>query len=182
MSACWRHMSMSVFFESTCVSVNPTQKSTQHTLSITAKKFESVQTYQVHIFDLNCTSWNYLYLTDKPKPRCHVVLDTLANRIFSQVVDMTGTCRRHVANTTQPVGVWCWRLVGCMHCAKVGSTSKGAHKANNGQNRASTPTNRAPVPAKMNKQKPQRSRRIAEKNENIRVDVGTLQRPSDNLP
>jgi hypothetical protein len=180
MSACWRHMSMSVFFESTCVSVNPTQKSTQHTLSITAKKFESVQTYQVHIFELNCTSQNYLYLTDKP--RCHVVLDTLANRIFSQVVDMTGTCRRHVANTTQPVGVWCWRLVGCMHCAKVGSTSKGAHKANNGQNRVSTPTNRAPVPAKMNKQKPQRSRRIAEKNENIRVDVGTLQRPSDNLP
>ena len=34
----------------------------------------------------------------------------------------------------------------------------------------------------MTKQQPQRSRRIAEKTEKIRADVGTLQRPSEEVP
>ena len=33
-------------------------------------------------------------------------LDTLADTTFSCVCDMTETCRRHVANTTQNVAVW----------------------------------------------------------------------------
>jgi len=33
-------------------------------------------------------------------------LDTLADTTFSCVCDMTETCRRHVADTTQNVAVW----------------------------------------------------------------------------
>ena len=33
-------------------------------------------------------------------------LDTLADMTFSCVCDMTETCRRHVADTTQNVAVW----------------------------------------------------------------------------
>ena len=33
-------------------------------------------------------------------------LDTLADTTFSYVCDMTETCRRHVADTTQNVAVW----------------------------------------------------------------------------
>ena len=38
--------------------------------------------------------------------KCRVVLDTLADTTSGHVADMTETCRRHVADTTQNVAIW----------------------------------------------------------------------------
>jgi hypothetical protein len=51
------------------------------------------------MFELNCVSLFDRHVpTCREKPTCRVVLDTLADTTFLQVADMTGTCRRHVAD------------------------------------------------------------------------------------
>jgi len=92
--------------------VDPTQKSPRHTqfISISAdssnqlKRTKYCSYHRVFVFELNCVS--VCRPTCREKPTCRVVLDTLADTKLCRVADMTRTCRRHVADTTQLVGVW----------------------------------------------------------------------------
>jgi hypothetical protein len=53
--------------------------------------------------------WAELRVTELLAFNLHVVLDTLANTIFSQVADMTGTCWRHVARQQHDTACWLFK-------------------------------------------------------------------------
>ena len=58
------------------------------------------------MFELKQQSRNCRHVGNPTCRQMSCRLDTLADTTFSCVCDMTETCRRHVANTTQNVAVW----------------------------------------------------------------------------
>ena len=123
-ATCRRHVHMSPNLgRHWTLRVVATQKRPQHTqfISIITDNYKSAQTYRylsyhrVFVFELKQQSRNYRHVGNPPT--CHQMSCRFghpADTTFSCVCDMTETCWRHVADTTQNVAVWATKST-CRH-------------------------------------------------------------------